>query len=264
MQVSDRPAKPLSTASAAEPWRDPDLTTEERVSDLLARMSLREKVAQLYGLWVGADGDTGAVAPHQHDHAAAPPDLDALDRARARAADPAVRDRADRAGPGRPRARLQPASDHGGRPVRHPRDGARGVPDRPGRVEGDGVAGAAVLGGELRSCAGRARWPVRSARRCGGWASTRASRRCSTSSGTCGGDGSRRRSARTPIWWAWSGAPMSGASSARGSWPRSSTSWATRPPAPVATSPRCRSGAGSSRTCSCLRSRWHSRPGHGR
>ena len=76
--MNDRSAGLPSAASAAETWRDPQLDPDERVADLLARMSLREKVAQLYGLWVGADGDTGAVAPHQHEHATAPPDFDAL------------------------------------------------------------------------------------------------------------------------------------------------------------------------------------------
>ncbi|MEV0218616.1 glycoside hydrolase family 3 N-terminal domain-containing protein [Streptomyces sp. NPDC050704] len=49
------------------PWRDPALPAEVRVDDLLARMTLEEKTAQLYGVWVGADGDGGGVAPHQHE-----------------------------------------------------------------------------------------------------------------------------------------------------------------------------------------------------
>ncbi|BCL30135.1 glycoside hydrolase family 3 N-terminal domain-containing protein [Streptomyces aurantiacus] len=49
------------------PWRDPALPAEARVDDLLARMTLEEKTAQLYGVWVGADTDGGGVAPHQHD-----------------------------------------------------------------------------------------------------------------------------------------------------------------------------------------------------
>ena len=36
-----------------EPWRDPDRPVDERVDDLLARLSLPEKIGQLYGGWVG-------------------------------------------------------------------------------------------------------------------------------------------------------------------------------------------------------------------
>ncbi|MFC4021526.1 glycoside hydrolase family 3 N-terminal domain-containing protein [Micromonospora sp. GCM10011542] len=58
-------------------WKDPtrDLTT--RVDALVAAMTLAEKVAQLYGVWVGASADGGEVAPYQHDMEE-PVDLDAL------------------------------------------------------------------------------------------------------------------------------------------------------------------------------------------
>ncbi|GAA4067727.1 glycoside hydrolase family 3 N-terminal domain-containing protein [Streptomyces shaanxiensis] len=49
------------------PWRDPALPAAARVADLLSRMTLREKTAQLYGVWVGAASDGDGVAPHQHD-----------------------------------------------------------------------------------------------------------------------------------------------------------------------------------------------------
>ncbi|MFG2128201.1 glycoside hydrolase family 3 N-terminal domain-containing protein [Streptomyces sp. NPDC048751] len=49
------------------PWRDPALPAAARVDDLLSRMTLEEKAAQLYGVWVGADTDGEGVAPHQHD-----------------------------------------------------------------------------------------------------------------------------------------------------------------------------------------------------
>ncbi|CAL9464476.1 hypothetical protein SUDANB126_02724 [Streptomyces sp. enrichment culture] len=49
------------------PWRDPALPAAARVDDLLSRMPLEEKAAQLYGVWVGADTDGDGVAPHQHD-----------------------------------------------------------------------------------------------------------------------------------------------------------------------------------------------------
>jgi beta-xylosidase len=48
-------------------WNDTTATTAERVEALVAAMSLDEKVAQLYGVWVGASSDGGEVAPHQHD-----------------------------------------------------------------------------------------------------------------------------------------------------------------------------------------------------
>ncbi|MFC1401059.1 MULTISPECIES: glycoside hydrolase family 3 N-terminal domain-containing protein [Streptacidiphilus] len=60
------------------PWRDPSLPAGTRVSDLMARMTLEEKVAQLYGVWVGADAEGGGVAPHMHDNLADPVDLDKL------------------------------------------------------------------------------------------------------------------------------------------------------------------------------------------
>jgi beta-xylosidase len=56
------------------PWRDPALPAAARVDDLLSRMTLEEKTAQLYGVWVGAATDGDGVAPHQHDMAAGPAD----------------------------------------------------------------------------------------------------------------------------------------------------------------------------------------------
>ncbi|QNP70724.1 glycoside hydrolase family 3 C-terminal domain-containing protein [Streptomyces roseirectus] len=49
------------------PWRDPALPAAARVDDLISRMTLQEKTAQLYGVWVGADTEDGGVAPHQSD-----------------------------------------------------------------------------------------------------------------------------------------------------------------------------------------------------
>lgn len=49
------------------PWRDPALPAADRVDALLTRMTLEEKTAQLYGVWVGAATDGQGVAPHQHD-----------------------------------------------------------------------------------------------------------------------------------------------------------------------------------------------------
>ncbi|MFI6618608.1 glycoside hydrolase family 3 N-terminal domain-containing protein [Streptomyces sp. NPDC050528] len=49
------------------PWRDPALPATARVDDLLARMTLEEKTAQLYGVWVGAATDGDGVAPLQRE-----------------------------------------------------------------------------------------------------------------------------------------------------------------------------------------------------
>ncbi len=47
-------------------WRDPTAPVETRVDDLMARMTLEEKVAQLSGLW-GVDPDVGEMAPMLRD-----------------------------------------------------------------------------------------------------------------------------------------------------------------------------------------------------
>lgn len=48
-----------------------------RVEELIAAMTLQEKLGQLYGLWAGASSDGAEVAPHQHDMDE-PPSLDEL------------------------------------------------------------------------------------------------------------------------------------------------------------------------------------------
>ena len=60
----------------APPWRDPSLPADVRVEDLVGRLSLEEKVAQLYGVWVGAAAAGEDVAPHQHVLAQVPADWD--------------------------------------------------------------------------------------------------------------------------------------------------------------------------------------------
>ncbi|GAA3678072.1 glycoside hydrolase family 3 N-terminal domain-containing protein [Lentzea roselyniae] len=65
--------------TSGELWRDPSVAIADRVRDLMARMTVREKVAQLYGVWVGIDS-AGEVAPHQHDLIVEPPSLDDLSR----------------------------------------------------------------------------------------------------------------------------------------------------------------------------------------
>ncbi|WP_217140119.1 beta-glucosidase [Streptomyces sp. AC627_RSS907] len=58
-------------------WNDPAHSVTTRVSALIDAMTLEEKIAQLYGVWVGASDEGGEVAPHQHDMEEAV-DLDAL------------------------------------------------------------------------------------------------------------------------------------------------------------------------------------------
>jgi beta-xylosidase len=48
-------------------WRDPERSIAERVDALIPLMTLEEKVAQLVGVWVGADASGGGVAPYQSD-----------------------------------------------------------------------------------------------------------------------------------------------------------------------------------------------------
>ncbi|MFD3530232.1 beta-glucosidase [Streptomyces sp. NPDC058664] len=59
------------------PWRDPALDAETRVDALIREMTLKEKTAQLVGVWVGASDEGAEVAPHQHDMEE-PADLDEL------------------------------------------------------------------------------------------------------------------------------------------------------------------------------------------
>ncbi|MDQ0389375.1 beta-xylosidase [Streptomyces sp. DSM 42143] len=69
MAVETTPEIPL--------WNDPAHSVSARVSALIEAMTLQEKIAQLYGVWVGASDEGGDVAPHQHDMEEAV-DLDAL------------------------------------------------------------------------------------------------------------------------------------------------------------------------------------------
>jgi beta-xylosidase len=58
----------LSTTTTTVPrWRDVTASASDRVEALVAALTLEEKIAQLFGVWVGASGDGGDVAPHQHD-----------------------------------------------------------------------------------------------------------------------------------------------------------------------------------------------------
>ena len=53
------------TQTDLEAWRDPERPAAERVADLLGRMTLEEKIAQLGSVWMGASGDGDGVAPMQ-------------------------------------------------------------------------------------------------------------------------------------------------------------------------------------------------------
>jgi beta-xylosidase len=69
---AQRPADNRSpqTSIAGEPWRDPALPVADRVADLLARMTLTEKLAQLVGVWIRIGEDDGYdVAPMQGEFA---------------------------------------------------------------------------------------------------------------------------------------------------------------------------------------------------
>ncbi|GAB3268383.1 beta-glucosidase family protein [Arthrobacter pigmenti] len=48
-------------------WHDQSLSAEQRVESLVAQMTLHEKVAQLYGLWLSPPREGGDVAPHMSD-----------------------------------------------------------------------------------------------------------------------------------------------------------------------------------------------------
>ncbi|HET9967757.1 MAG TPA: glycoside hydrolase family 3 protein, partial [Streptosporangiaceae bacterium] len=56
-------------------WRDPSRPAAERVADLLARMTLEEKAAQLTSAWLGDQPQDGDVAPMQGELRSAEPPL---------------------------------------------------------------------------------------------------------------------------------------------------------------------------------------------
>ncbi|UFU03486.1 glycoside hydrolase family 3 C-terminal domain-containing protein [Ruania suaedae] len=58
--------------SRPQPWQDLTRSTADRVEALLNALTLEEKLAQLVGLWVGANPETGDVAPQQSEMATEP------------------------------------------------------------------------------------------------------------------------------------------------------------------------------------------------
>ncbi|GAA1075911.1 beta-glucosidase family protein [Kitasatospora arboriphila] len=67
----------VETASAVPAWQDTARDPGARADALIAAMTLREKIAQLFGVWVGASDEGGEVAPYQHEMEE-PPALDTL------------------------------------------------------------------------------------------------------------------------------------------------------------------------------------------
>lgn len=65
------------TTTTDEQWRDRTLPADARAGALIAALTLEEKIAQLYGIWIGASDDGADVAPHQHEMSGTV-DLDAL------------------------------------------------------------------------------------------------------------------------------------------------------------------------------------------
>ena len=57
--------KIMPPAAGLQAWRDPSLPVPERVDDLLARMTLAEKLAQMCSVWLSDPGDADGVAPLQ-------------------------------------------------------------------------------------------------------------------------------------------------------------------------------------------------------
>ena len=74
-EVAATPVDSAVPTAADQPdavWRDVTLPVAARVEALIGAMTLREKLAQLVGVWVGADPSGAGVAPHQHDMTADP------------------------------------------------------------------------------------------------------------------------------------------------------------------------------------------------
>jgi beta-xylosidase len=59
--------EPVLVEGELQPWQDRTLPLVERVADLIGRMTLAEKIAQLYGIWAGVPDGDDDVAPFQHE-----------------------------------------------------------------------------------------------------------------------------------------------------------------------------------------------------
>jgi len=87
--MTSRPAGPtgqqaavveVEAEPASEPWRDASLPPADRVRDLLARMTLAEKLAQLGSVWLSGAADGEGVAPLQGEFTTGMPPLQDLIR----------------------------------------------------------------------------------------------------------------------------------------------------------------------------------------
>jgi beta-xylosidase len=75
-----RPTAGPPDVATAELWRDPARPARQRVKDLLRRMTLEEKLAQLASIWMGAEAAGDGVAPMQNEFSAGLPPLAELIR----------------------------------------------------------------------------------------------------------------------------------------------------------------------------------------
>jgi beta-xylosidase len=66
------------TETDVESWRDPGSPVDKRVADLLGRMTLEEKIAQLGSVWMTATDNGGDVAPSQDEFSSELPAFDEL------------------------------------------------------------------------------------------------------------------------------------------------------------------------------------------
>src|SRR6187399_676770 len=57
----------MTVTTSTRPASGSPADAGREVDDLIARMTLEQKTAQLVGVWAGANADGGDVAPHQHE-----------------------------------------------------------------------------------------------------------------------------------------------------------------------------------------------------
>ncbi|HEY7143300.1 MAG TPA: glycoside hydrolase family 3 N-terminal domain-containing protein [Streptosporangiaceae bacterium] len=77
-EIAAGPGQAAGEVTAA--WRDPARPAAERVADLLGRMTLAEKLAQMSGIWLSEPGDSEGVAPSPGEHSAELPPFSELIR----------------------------------------------------------------------------------------------------------------------------------------------------------------------------------------
>lgn len=66
---ADARSRPATFATSGGPyqlWRDPAVPVDERVAELIAQMTIEEKVGQLRAMWIGGSATGDDLAPHQH------------------------------------------------------------------------------------------------------------------------------------------------------------------------------------------------------